>query len=203
MSRNHAPDTISADVLASTAAVSAASNSVSTVTAFSAPVGARVQNLDEATVVASLSTVDLSEPSFEAPVGAHSSGHESASVQISAKQATAEMAAAFRITDSEPDIALIDSAFCAIEVFGGCARLTFALTSLGLDCTAIDWLRNMSKPQGRSVLVDVTTAWGYKFVSRSLAQRNSLLHSLRTAMRNSLACPCNPTFGKGQGCRNA
>ena len=48
----------------------------------------------------------------------------------------------------------------ALEVFGGCARLTRALEFEGFEASSIDWIRNQSRPVGSLVLLDLTTEHG-------------------------------------------
>ena len=64
---------------------------------------------------------------------------------------------------TEQNAGLQQSAF-ALELFGGSARLTKCLMKHGLPSVAIDWKRNASKPEGPSILLDLTTPEGQQVV---------------------------------------
>ena len=70
----------------------------------------------------------------------------------------------------------------AIEVFGGSARLTLQMQRNGIAALAVDWLRNQSKPQALSVMLDLTSQDG----------QNTLLATLATGTVRycHLAPPC-------------
>ena len=59
-------------------------------------------------------------------------------------------------------------ALITVECFGGCARLTRALCDIGFDGTAIDWIRNKSRPVAPLVLLDLTTEYGRTILFRIL-----------------------------------
>lgn len=69
------------------------------------------------------------------------------------------------------------SAYCAaephfacicLEVFGGSARLTKHFCKLGYDGNAIDWVRNASRPEGPSVLLDLCSDTGRRLLTKLL-----------------------------------
>ena len=84
--------------------------------------------------------------------------------------------------DCTPDLALtpaVDSSSLAsnllcLELCGGSARLTRALLDRGFECMAIDWHRNGSKPEGPSVLLDLTTAHAQQLLLSLVAKKRIL-----------------------------
>ena len=56
----------------------------------------------------------------------------------------------------------------ALEICGGCARLTREFCNQGLDGTGIDYKRNKSKPVGPSVMLDLTTTHGQLIMETTL-----------------------------------
>ena len=76
-----------------------------------------------------------------------------------------------------PDDSDVSRAPIAIECFGGSARLTWALIQEGFDGLSVDWLRNKSRPEGPTTLLDLTSEHGRNIIRQSIRSgRLAFLH---------------------------